>query len=216
MQKGSAGSSDGTSGQVIIPRSNFSCNGRITGYLISLERQSGSVAGAPTVQVWHPTSSTEYTKVDTECPLTDSDISMMKDGGDRYYLGTVSCIGNNSIEFQSGDIIGYHQGDSVRYRLWSVNNNGYMAYYYNNEPNPVNISNPDGTLNDRQPLIQVMYGKIIDIILFSFMIAHMHTRVETGSGHPGHPGHILSGSSGSDPLYKLSGSDPDSTLYHMR
>ena len=34
-------------------------------------------------------------------------------------------------------------------------------------------------------------------------------RVETGSGHPGHPGHIFSGSSGSDPLYKISGSDPD-------
>ena len=33
--------------------------------------------------------------------------------------------------------------------------------------------------------------------------------VETGSGHPGQPGHIFSGSSGSDPVYKLSGSDPD-------
>ena len=47
-------------------------------------------------------------------------------------------------------------------------------------------------------------------------------RVEAGLGHPGHPGHpghsghILSESSGSDPLYKLSGSDPDSTLYHVR
>ena len=30
--------------------------------------------------------------------------------------------------------------------------------------------------------------------------------VETGSGQPGH---IFSGSSGSDPVYKLSGSDPD-------
>ena len=41
-------------------------------------------------------------------------------------------------------------------------------------------------------------------------------RVETGSGHPGYPGHILSGSSGSNQLYILSGSDPDSTLYHVR
>ena len=44
----------------------------------------------------------------------------------------------------------------------------------------------------------------------------IYIRVETGSGHPGHPGHILSGSSGSDPLYKLSGSDPDPTLNHVR
>ena len=39
-----------------------------------------------------------------------------------------------------------------------------------------------------------------------------HSSVETGSGHPGHPGHpghIFSGSSGSDPVYNLSGSDPD-------
>ena len=42
------------------------------------------------------------------------------------------------------------------------------------------------------------------------------TRIETGSGHPGQTGHILSASSGSDPLYKIFGSDPDSTLYHVR
>ena len=43
----------------------------------------------------------------------------------------------------------------------------------------------------------------------------LYTRVEIGSGHPGQLGHILSGSSGSDPLYKISGSEPDSTLYHV-
>ena len=46
----------------------------------------------------------------------------------------------------------------------------------------------------------------------------LQIRVETGSGHPGHPGqpgHVLSGSSGSDPVYKISGSDPDSLLDHV-
>ena len=38
-------------------------------------------------------------------------------------------------------------------------------------------------------------------------------RVETGSGHPGH---IFAGSSGSDLLYKISESDPDSALDHVR
>ena len=37
-------------------------------------------------------------------------------------------------------------------------------------------------------------------------------RVETGLGHPGH---ILSGSSGSDRVYKISGSDLDSALDHV-
>ena len=38
----------------------------------------------------------------------------------------------------------------------------------------------------------------------------MYIRVETASGHPGYPGHILSRSTGSDPVYKISRSDPDS------
>ena len=40
-------------------------------------------------------------------------------------------------------------------------------------------------------------------------------RVETGSGHPGYrgqQGHILSGS---DPVYKISGCDPDFALDHV-
>ena len=44
-------------------------------------------------------------------------------------------------------------------------------------------------------------------------------RVETGSGHPnylGQLGMILCGSSGSDPVNKISGSDPDSALNHMQ
>ena len=50
-------------------------------------------------------------------------------------------------------------------------------------------------------------------IIYTYI--YIHTRVETESGHPGHPGHILSGSSGSDPLHELSGSDPDPTLNHV-
>ena len=38
------------------------------------------------------------------------------------------------------------------------------------------------------------------------MILYQHTTIETWLGHPHHPGHIFSGSSGSDPVYKLSGS----------
>ena len=42
--------------------------------------------------------------------------------------------------------------------------------------------------------------------VFSILVTSGRTRVETGSGHPGH---VLARSSGSDPLYKISGSDPD-------
>ena len=149
--------------QVIVPTSNFSCNGRITGYLISLRQANGS-EGYPSVQVWHPTSFTEYTRVGTECALTASDISMMRDGNETdYYLGNVSCTGNNRIEFQSGDVIGYHHGSDVHYQLWNIESNGYTSYYYRNASSPLNNLNNSSDVQsaiNRQPLIAVMYGKI--------------------------------------------------------
>ena len=148
---------------MIVPSSAFSCNGRVTGYLISLESVDDEEGSYPSVQVWHPASSTEYTRVDTECALTASDISMMRDGnGDDYYLGNVSCTGNNRIEFQSGDIIGYHHGDPLRYRLWNSGTNGYTTYRRSssNPLNSFNTNNADDTFSDRLPLIQIMFGKI--------------------------------------------------------
>ena len=150
---------EGTTIQVIVPRIEFSCNGRITGYLISLE-SVGDSGSYTTVQVWHPTSPTVYTRVDIECALTANDITEMAE--EDYYLGNVSCNGSNRIEFQSGDVIGYHQGDELRYGLLSIETMGYTSYYHD-ESSPLTmftLSNVDSTIENRQPLIQVMYGKI--------------------------------------------------------
>ena len=176
-QKGDYAAS--TDSQVIVPNSVFYCNGRVTGYLISLRQANGS-GGYPSIQVWHPTSSTEYTRVDTECALTASDISLMRDrNGDDYHLGNVSCTGNNRIEFQSGDVIGYHHGSSVLYQLWSIESNGYTSYHHNNTENPLetfNINNNNISLTDnRQPLIEVMHGKINTLTLvmeFSMLVIY--------------------------------------------
>ena len=148
-----------TSTQVIVPESDFSCNGRITGYLISLEKANSS-GDYPIVQVWHPTNPAVYTRVATECPLTESVISRMRNG-DEYYFGNASCTGDNRIEFQSGDIIGYYHANEVRYRLWNIGTVGYTSHVRNedNPPNTFNINNVDDS-ETRQPLIQVLYGKI--------------------------------------------------------
>ena len=146
---------------MIIPKSGFSCNGRVTGYLISLH-STGSSEDYASVQVWHPTNSC-YTRVDTECPITAHNIMLItgdnQGDGDDYSLGNVTCTGNNSIEFQSGDVIGYY---SKRYQLWSINSHTYISYQRNaNSPlNTFDTENVDRTYQNRQPLIQVMYGKI--------------------------------------------------------
>ena len=165
-----------TNRQVIVPSNAFSCNGRVTGYLISLESASSALhVHYPSVQVWHPTSSTQYTRVDTECPLTASDISIMRDGnGDNYYLGNVSCTGINRIEFQSGDIIGYHHGSLVYYQLWNIESNGYTSYHLDaNSPlNTFNINDNASSIDNSQPLIHVMHGKINTLIFFKKFLCH--------------------------------------------
>ena len=149
-----------TNRQVIVEGTEFSCNGRITGYLVSLASDSSSSRDYPIVQVWHPTSSTQYTRVDTECPLTQNVINRMRNG-DEYYLGNVSCTGDNRIEFQSGDIIGHYHANNVRYKIWNIDTTGYTSYVRdeNSPPNTFNVNGVDDSLT-RQPLIQVLYGKV--------------------------------------------------------
>ena len=160
--------------QVIVPRSNFSCNGRITGYAISLIALRMRSGDYPSVQVWRPINSTFYSRVGIACALSEDDINRSLDhNGDDYYLGLVQCSGNNRTEFQSGDVIGYYQSGGLVFQLWDINTTGYTSYY-----NPTMIPlttfdiNSSTTGNNRQPLIEVMYGKnIIDSYTFC---RHVH------------------------------------------
>ena len=80
-----------------------------------------------------------------------------------YYLGNVSCVESNRIEFQSGDVIGYRQGAPMRYRLWNINNAGYTSYHCDGGNCPLdtfNIANNVDSTADAQPLIQLMFGKL--------------------------------------------------------
>ena len=156
------------SSQVIIPRSNFSCNGRITGYQLSLRRgMFEELARPPVIQVWRPTSSTTYTRVDTECLLAANDIMLTGGGTNVYNLGTVSCTGNNRIEFQAGDVIGYHHANFLLYHLYTITTMGYIAYVFDtsNPLSTLNINSADSVMDFRQPLIEIMFGKMSNLTL---------------------------------------------------
>ena len=148
--------------QVIVLGSNFTCGGRIVGYLISLHR--GDTSGSfPSIQIWRrsTTELSKYILVGTLCILTDSDITMMSDSTGDYYLGNVSCIGDDRIQFQSGDIIGYHQDNPSHYQLWNTIAMGYTSYH-RNANNPLETLNINAAGNirtsNRQPLIQLIFG----------------------------------------------------------
>ena len=87
---------------------------------------------------------------------------------ENYYFSNVSFTGNDRIEFQSGDVIGYWQRPTPCYTLWSISTGGYTSYSVNSsyifssDDNTVDIddnSSVTATM-DRQPLIQVIYGMI--------------------------------------------------------
>ena len=150
----------------IIPRFNFTCNGRITGIRARV-RLNTSNENYPFIQVWRPVSigSVIYTKIgEVQLKLDDQ---VTGDGDNR--LAIIILTGNNTIKVQSGDVVGYYHPPRSRYRVRMGNTSGYIHYQFNESPNSnlINLSNADRTDNQRQPLIQFTIGKceLISILL---------------------------------------------------
>ena len=137
---------------MIVPRSSFSCSGRLTGYLVSLD-QDNDEDDYPHIEIWRPgTLSQTYRRI-SEYVLTENDITEIED----YYFANVSFAMNESTQLQPGDAIGYYQPPSPRYTVWNINTAGYVSrtaasregFFF------INLLNRQ---NNRQPLIQVLYG----------------------------------------------------------
>ena len=145
--------------QVIVPGTNFSCNGRITGYLISLERLNGEYRDElPIIQVYRPsrTIGLLFSEED-RYTLKTNEITNMSD----YHLANVSFTNNDRIEFHSDDIIGYFIPNKSRYNVWNIETEGYTSYIdrgLREDIFSIN-SNTNSIVDNRQPLIQVIFGK---------------------------------------------------------
>ena len=152
-----------TGRQVIVPSARFNCNGRITSVAVSMQF-SFSGSNLPLFQIWHPTStvSSTYNKVgEVELP------SGSRMGGliINYYFANLSLTGNTEIEFQSEDVIGYYQPSEARRTIRSIQTSGYTSYS-NTVTNPltsIDINNVNNTENNRQPLIEITFGKIVKL-----------------------------------------------------
>ena len=123
--------------------------------------RDGRFCRNPSIIVWQPMNAeqTLYNIRDSYA-LNNSHINAMED----YYFANVSFTGNDRIEFQSGDVIGYwHRSRPFCYRVWNIRTAGYTSYgvraTLNNNINTIDID--DGSTivtTDRQPLIQVTFG----------------------------------------------------------
>jgi len=141
---------------VIVPNSDFSCNGRITHYIVSLNQDDSEEGDYPRVQVWRPiTGQQTYNRID-EYRIQGRDITRMG----NYYLADIEFTGSDRIEFQSGDIIGYYQPDEPRYSVWSIQTSGYNSYSRSGTSSSFSLSGANRD-EDRRPLIQVTLGMCV-------------------------------------------------------
>ena len=148
---------------MIVPAARFNCSGRITNVAVSMQFVFFG-PDLPLFQVWRPASlsSSVYNKIgEVELPSGDHMGGIII----NYYYATLSLNSSAQIEFQSGDIIGYYQSSSSQRLIRNIQTSGYTSYS-NTVTSPstsIDISNVDNSDTDRQPLIEVMFGKFIQI-----------------------------------------------------
>ena len=110
----------------------------------------------PFFQVWRPASvgSTIFNKIG-EVQLSDDQVT----GSSDYRRATIILTGNNSIEVQSGDVVGYYHPPQSRYRVRTIQTDGYILYQFSGSHESVDLNNYQNRSNEHQPLIQFAIGK---------------------------------------------------------
>ena len=145
----------------IIPRLNFTCDGRITSIRARVFLSTVTRNDYPFFQVWRPvpTGSTVYNKID-EVQL-QSDDQVIR-GSNNFNETNIILTGDNTIEFQSGDVVGYYHPPQSRYQVVNMYGfgNGYVLYRFDGSPAPnsVGLSERDDRSDFYQPLLQFSIG----------------------------------------------------------
>ena len=84
-------------------------------------------------------------------------------GSGDYRTANIILTGDDAIEVQSGDVVGYYREGHARYRLRTIPADEYILYEFDSEsntPTSVNLSNADRNINE-QPLIEFTIGKFV-------------------------------------------------------
>jgi len=137
----------------IIPNLNFTCNGRITGIKLGVSRNINN-NGATFIHMWRPSSGSVVFNKTSEVLL-----QVNNDDNDNYET-SINLTGDRRIDFQSGDVVGYHHTLDAHFIIQDIQTEGYTLYQFseNSAVNSVNLTEAIAVLNFRQPLIQITVG----------------------------------------------------------
>ena len=146
----------------IIPRLNFTCNGRIT--IITAKVNTNYRNDYPYFQVWRPTSvgSTSYEKSGEVQLQSGNHMIICSSQHNNRCIVNITLTGTNTIEVESGDIVGFYLPSESRYRVRTIQTSGYILYEFDGSLELVNFSNMIDNEDNQQPLIQFTIGKCLD------------------------------------------------------
>lgn len=148
----------GTGRIVIVPRLNFTCDGRITNIRAKMSRRTGFlIFGRPYLQIWRPMSLI-YNRIHV-VQINFDHVTLLSDS--RVIIN-ITLTGDERMEFQSGDVIGYYHPSNSRYQVRTIRTDGYIQYRSDGSSASTSVdlnTASSGDITDqRQPLIQFTIG----------------------------------------------------------
>ena len=142
----------------IIPHLNFTCNGRIINIRARV-RRNNNMNNFPSFQVWRPSQpgSVMYNRTGEVQLQSDDQVTT---GSNGFLEMNIILTGDDRIEFQSGDVVGYYHPNSSRYQVRSLQTDEYVLYRFDVSPTPTSVGLSEANFMSqlRQPLIQFAVG----------------------------------------------------------
>ena len=162
----------------IIPRLNFTCDGRITGIMARVRRFNRD--DYLYFNVWRLSSTTSMVYTNTgEVQLQESQVSQCNSDG--YCNVSIVLTGNDRIEFQSGDVVGYYHPSDARYQVRNLMTDGYVLYRIDGSlTSTADLNNVRGNriINQQQPLIQFVIGNVHYIPSKNSIVRLQYSRIK--------------------------------------
>lgn len=129
----------------------------------------------PRLQIWRPSSLklNVYNRIG-QLSFVSPQLIENRFTKKQFYF-TYATSGDDQIEFQPGDVIGYYQPSNPRYLLWSIEEQEYFSYSNNAsvEFMTYNTTNVDHTNNQLLPFARVSFGEYYTIDV-NFIITFNH------------------------------------------
>ena len=149
---------------VIVPRLNFTCNGRITSIGVGINIATeifpdNTGTNFPYIQVWRQSPTSQLYSLVDQVQIQSNDLNTQL----TYLEANISLTGNNRIQFLSGDVIGFYTPSDSGYVIRDIETAGYVYYVFiGSNASSFNL-NPDSTTSEnRQSLIQFTLGEYGD------------------------------------------------------